>query len=75
MRICILEFMPTLSLCIRNCCVHWASGTYACIEHKHQVLMRARANASSNMLSISSDALMFALSLRMRTNESLRIRI
>ncbi len=48
------ELLHALSICIRKLCVHH--------EHMHQVLMRARAQAPSNMLSIMSEA----LSLRMR---------
>ncbi len=49
------ELMRTLCIRIRKLCVHWAyaSWTYACTEHMHQVPLRAKHKRSlQKMLSI-----------------------
>ena len=62
------ELTRTLSVRVRNWCVHWAyeSGTGACTEHTHQVLMRAQSALPSKNAEHTHQELMRTLSIRVR---------
>ena len=60
--------MRMLSIRVRNWCVHWAyeSGTGACTEHTHQVLMRAQSAFPEKNAEYTHQELMRTLSIRVR---------
>ena len=57
-----------LSIRVRNWCVHWAcaSGTIACTELTHQVLMRAQSAFPSKNAEHMHQEMMRTLSIRVR---------
>jgi hypothetical protein len=62
------ELTRTLSVRVRNWCMHWAyaSGTGACTEHTHQVLIHAQSAVPLKHAQHKQQELMRTLSIRVR---------